>query len=169
MKQINEHIYAVNLLWTGNKISAEGQGTRSYTSYERCYEISAEDKPVIQGSADAAYRGDAGKYNPEEMLVAALSSCHMLWYLHLCADNGITVVSYSDKATGYMQPESAQKDQHGQEHLTPGRFTRVILTPDVTTLSPAKLELATRLHHEAHRRCFIANSVNFEILIEPRG
>ncbi|SEA41183.1 Organic hydroperoxide reductase OsmC/OhrA [Arachidicoccus rhizosphaerae] len=167
MTKSKDHIYNVNLVWTGNPLTAAGQGTYSYTSYERSFEIHAEGKAVLQGSSDVAYRGDATKYNPEEMLVAALSSCHMLWYLHLCADNGITVLDYKDNALGYMEPESVLKNTNGSVQLRPGKFTRIILQPEVRLSNPDDQPLATLLHQQAHKRCFIANSVNFDVLTEP--
>src|SRR5262249_12394697 len=93
-----KHHYSVAIVWTGNI----GQGTQSYSGYERAHEIRSSQKPVVPGSSDPAFRGDPTRYNPEELFVAALSSCHMLWYLHLCADAGIVVVSYQDNAEGTM-------------------------------------------------------------------
>jgi len=163
----NYHIYPVRLLWTGNNPTLQGQGTSSYTSYERSYEVQVEGKPILLGSSDVAYRGDATKYNPEEMLVAAISACHMLWYLHLCADNSITVHSYEDKAIGYMQAETRQTGKDGSSQVIAGKFTQVLLRPLILLKDPADQQRATELHHAAHQRCFIANSVNFEVLANP--
>jgi organic hydroperoxide reductase OsmC/OhrA len=146
-----EHRYSVTVTWTGNT----GTGTSTYRSYERAHEISAEGKAVIAASSDAAFRGDRTRWNPEELLVAALSSCHQLAYLHLCAVAGIVVVDYVDHAEGWMEetPDGA------------GQFTRVMLRPKVTISAgnPAK---AKELHHEAHEKCFIARSVNFPVECE---
>ncbi len=90
------HAYQIRTTWTGNR----GAGTSDYRGYERAHEFSAPGKPVIAGSSDPAFRGDATRYNPEELLVAALSACHMLWYLHLCAESGIVVTEYVDEARG---------------------------------------------------------------------
>lgn len=144
------HHYSLIMKWTGNR----GEGTKNYRSYERAHVIYADGKPEIPGSSDPAFRGDKTRYNPEEMLVASLSSCHMLWYLHLCAVNGITVVDYIDQATGTM----VETDNGG------GRFSEVILQPVITVMEPDKLALAESLHREANALCFIANSCNFPVL-----
>ena len=147
-----EHRYSVIVTWTGNT----GTGTSTYRSYERAHEISAEGKPAIGASSDPVFRGDRTRWNPEELLVAALSSCHQLWYLHLCADAGIVVVEYVDHAEGWMEetPDGS------------GQFTRVVLRPKVTISSGAAAK-AKELHHEAHAKCFIARSVNFPVENEP--
>jgi organic hydroperoxide reductase OsmC/OhrA len=147
-----EHSYQVKVQWTGNL----GPGTSHYTAYTRHHEISAPGKPPLPGSSDPAFRGDPARYNPEELLVASLSACHMLWYLHLCSVAGIIVVSYEDKATGTMAetPEG-------------GRFTEVVLHPHITITKPERREEALHLHEKAHHLCFIANSVNFPVRYEP--
>ena len=147
-----EHRYSVTVTWTGNT----GTGTSTYRSYERAHEISAEGKPAIGASSDPVFRGDRTRWNPEELLVAALSSCHQLWYLHLCADAGIVVVEYVDHAEGVMEetPDGA------------GQFARVMLRPTVT-ISAGDAARAKELHHEAHAKCFIARSVNFPVECEP--
>ena len=147
------HSFEVSVVWTGNT----GEGTSAYTSYERAHEISAEGKPAIQGSSDPAFRGDRSRYNPEELLVASLSACHMLWYLHLCADAQIVVTDYVDRASGTMR----LTEDGG------GRFEEVVLRPAVTVRRGGDAELAQALHARAHHLCFIANSVNFEVRNEP--
>ncbi|ALG72414.1 peroxiredoxin [Azospirillum thiophilum] len=151
-----EHRYAVRLDWTGNL----GSGTSSYRGYSRDHALGAGDKPAIPGSADPAFRGDPARWNPEELLVGALSACHQLWYLHLCAAAGITVTAYADAAEGVMAEEA---DGAGQ-------FVAVVLRPRVT-LAPgsgaADMEKAVALHHEAAEKCFIARSVNFPVRHEP--
>jgi organic hydroperoxide reductase OsmC/OhrA len=146
-----EHLYSMNVVWTGNT----GQGTSDYRSYTRDHEINAPGKAPIHGSADPKFRGNPARYNPEELLVSALSSCHMLWYLHLCAEAGIVVLSYEDRAEGTME-ESSQGD---------GRFIAVTLRPHVLVTTSA--ERAKALHQRAHEFCFIANSVNFQVYHEP--
>ena len=148
------HSYAVNLRWTGNT----GQGTREYRGYERAHEYSIEGKPLILGSSDPAFRGDRTRHNPEELLVMALSSCHLLSYLHLCATNKVVVVDYADDAVGTMV-ESVEKG---------GQFTEVVLRPTVTIAAGSDAALAESLHEQAHHFCFIANSVNFPVRCEPR-
>ena len=147
------HSFGVSVAWTGNT----GEGTSRYTAYERAHEISAEGKPVIPGSSDPAFRGDRSRYNPEELLVASLSACHMLWYLHLCADAQIVVTSYVDDASGTMR----LTDDGG------GHFEEVTLRPAVTVRRGCDPELARALHERAHRLCFIANSMNFPVKAEP--
>ena len=151
------HNYVTHLLWTGNT----GSGTAGYEGYERSFQWQVSGKPLIQGSSDPAFRGDASKYNPEELLVASLSSCHMLWYLHLCAENQIILTGYADDAIGTMTSE-----KFIQGVLTAGKFQRVLLQPVVTLLNPSDLPKARALHHEAHHRCFISASVNFPVDIE---
>lgn len=144
-----EHIYEINLLWTGNT----GEGTKSFTGYRRAHEITVAGKPMIPGSSDPHFRGDKSRYNPEEMLVASLSACHMLWYLHLCADAGIVITDYKDDATGKM----IETENGG------GRFVEVTLNPRITISRASNVEEAQVLHHKAHELCFIANSVNFPV------
>lgn len=148
-----EHSYSVNVRWTGNT----GTGTSGFRQYKRDHEITAPGKPPIPASSDPAFRGDPARYNPEELLVASLSACHMLWYLHLCADTGIVVSEYHDDATGAM----LETEDGG------GRFTQVTLRPVVKIAGAVDPELARRLHEQAHHLCFIANSVNFPVLCEP--
>ena len=145
-----EHKYSVNVTWTGNT----GKGTSDYQSYKRDHEISVAGKPPIHGSSDPKFRGDPVRYNPEELLISALSTCHMLWYLHLCAEAGIVVVSYEDRAEGTM----IDACDGG------GRFVRVTLRPDVRVVR--SVEQAEELHQRAHELCFIANSVNFPVNCE---
>lgn len=147
------HVYRTRVEWTGDR----GTGTSGYREYDRSHEITAGPlKPPIPGSSDPSFRGDPARWNPEELLVASISACHKLWYLHLCAEAGIVVTAYVDEAEGVMV-EGADGG---------GRFERVTLRPRVTLTAgdPAK---ARALHHEAHAKCFIANSLNFPVLCEP--
>ena len=148
------HHYDVTVTWTGNK----GSGTSDYRAYSRNHEIAKDGKPTIVGSSDPTFRGEADRWNPEELLVASLSACHKLWYLHLCADAGLVVAAYRDHAEGIMRTEAAAGS---------GSFTEATLRPEVTFTGNADLVLARELHAEAHRRCFIANSVNFPVRCEP--
>lgn len=148
-----EHRYAVAVTWTGNT----GAGTAGYQAYERRHEIAAPGRPDIPGSSDPAFRGDPARWNPEQLLVASLSACHKLWYLHLCAVAGIVVVSYRDRAEGVMVEDASGG----------GRFAGVVLRPEIGLAPGADAGLAMRLHAEAHARCFIANSVNFAVEHEP--
>jgi organic hydroperoxide reductase OsmC/OhrA len=148
-----EHIYKTDLVWTGNT----GDGTRRYKGYSRAHEISIQGKPTIVGSSDPHFNGDASRYSPEDLLVAALSACHMLYYLHLCADAKIVVTDYQDGATGKM----IETPNGG------GHFTEVVLRPRVVVSSDSDAKLAGEIHHKAHELCFIANSVNFPVRCEP--
>ena len=143
------HRFSVTVEWTGNR----GSGTSNYRAYSRDHEIAGPGKPVVPGSSDPAFRGDAARYNPEELLIASLSACHMLWYLHLCAVSEIVVTAYSDSATGEMH-----LDADGG-----GKFSSVTLRPRVSIASGCSRETAMSLHSEANRLCFIANSVNFPV------
>lgn len=148
-----DHAYTVTVTWTGNT----GPGTADRRSYKRAHEISAVGKPAIPGSSDPAFRGDAARYNPEELLVASLSSCHMLWFLHLCAVGGVVVQAYEDIAEGHMveQPDGA------------GAFDEVVLQPEIALAAGADLERARALYAEAHARCFVTKSMNFPVRHEP--
>ncbi len=148
-----EHNYQINLNWTGNT----GEGTKTYTGYKRDHEIFVDGKELIKGSSDPNFRGDKTRYNPEEMLVASLSSCHLLWYLHLCAEAKIVVVDYKDAASGTMI-ETADGG---------GKFTEVTLNPRVVISKDSDANLAKELHGKANKLCFIANSVNFPVLHKP--
>ena len=146
------HQYRARVTWSAEA----GPGTTSYKAYSRNHTIAGEGKPDIPGSSDPVFRGDGGRYNPEDLLVASMSSCHMLWYLHLCAVNGVVVTGYRDEADGAMVEDAASG----------GRFERVTLRPHVTIAS-GDPEKARTLHDEAHRLCYIANSVNFPVAVEP--
>ena len=147
------HTFKVDVTWTGNI----GEGTTNYTSYERAYEISAQGKPLIAGSADPVFRGDKSRYNPVELLVSSISACHMLWYLHLCADAHIIVTDYVDEPSGTMIETTDGN----------GRFTEVTLNPSVKISKESNSKLARELHEKAHHLCFIANSVNFTVQVKP--
>lgn len=142
------HHYSVNVTWTGNV----GGGTHTYDSYERTHVIEAEGKSPIDGSSDPAFRGDPARWNPEELLVASLSACHKLWYLHLCSVNGIVVESYEDAAMGVMR-----------ETADGGHFERVVLRPSITIAPGGDVARANALHEEASAKCFIRNSVSFPV------
>lgn len=154
MPRDKTHRYATTVEWTGNL----GRGTADYRAYSRDHVLNAGEKPEILGSSDSAFRGDGARWNPEDMMVASLSSCHMLWYLHLCSAAGITVLVYRDQAEGTMV-----EDEGGG-----GRFTGAVLRPLARLAAEEDAARALALHHEAHRLCFIANSVNFPVTVEPR-
>ena len=148
-----EHSYQVTVRWTGNT----GPGTTSYREYGREHDIVSDGKPTLLGSADPAFRGTPDRWNPEELLVAALSECHMLTYLALCSLAGVVVIDYVDAASGVMREERGDS----------GRFAEVVLRPEVVVADPGMRDKARELHGPAHEKCFIANSVNFPVRHEP--
>ena len=152
---MKEHHYKTSLQWTGNT----GNGTANYRGYERAHVISVEGKPEIPGSSDPSFRGDKTRYNPEEMFLASLSSCHMLWFLHFCSEASVIVMDYTDTATATMI-----ETDNGN-----GKFTEVILHPQVKVKESAMLEKIERLHEKANAFCFIANSCNFPVRHEGRS
>jgi organic hydroperoxide reductase OsmC/OhrA len=147
------HRYDLTMTWTGNR----GSGTSGYRDYGRDHLITADGRPEIAGSSDPAFRGDKTRWNPELELVAALSQCHLLSYLHVCATAGVVVTAYADAPYGVM----AETADGG------GHFTEVVLRPHVTVAEPGMAQAAAKLHHEASEKCFIASSVNFPVRHEP--
>jgi organic hydroperoxide reductase OsmC/OhrA len=152
-RKVREHHYGAELTWTGNR----GTGTSGYRDYARDHRIAAPGKADIAGSSDPHFRGDAARWNPEELLVASLSACHQLWYLHLCADAGIVVTAYADAAEGVMHEEPGGH----------GHFARVVLRPQVTIAS-GDARQALALHARAQELCFIARSVNSPVETQAR-
>jgi organic hydroperoxide reductase OsmC/OhrA len=152
MSQDEGHRYEVRTVW---RSGADGP-PRSYESFSRTHRIEIAGKPVIEGTSDPAFHGDPKRHNPEDLLVASLSSCHMLWYLVLCVGRKIPVLAYEDEAYGIMK-----------ETPRPGRFVEVVLRPKVTLAKGADRDLALKLHERAHKECFVANSVNFPVRHEP--
>lgn len=147
------HRYETSLRWTGNR----GTGTASYRGYDRTHEVYTAGRPPLAGSSDPVFRGDADRWNPEQLLVAALSQCHLLQYLHRAAVAGVVVTAYTDTATGTMVEDGAGG----------GRFTEVVLRPVVTVAGPDMSATALAVHEQAHAMCFIAASVNFPVRHEP--
>ena len=149
-----QHHYKTTVKWTGNR----GAGTIRYDEYDRNHTFSVENKADIPCSSDTAFRGDGTRHNPEDMLVYSLSSCHMLWYLHLCADAGVIVTDYTDNATGTMEESPGGG----------GRFVEVTLHPVVKVNDASMIGHANEWHHKAHEKCLIANSCNFPVKHEPQ-
>ena len=143
-----KHRYEVRTLWSAG---ADGP-PKSYDSFSRTHRIEIAGKPTIEATSDPAFHGDPARHNPEDLLVASLSSCHMLWYLVLCVGRKVPVLGYKDDAYGIMQ-----------ETPRPGRFVEVVLRPKVTVAKGADTALALKLHERAHAECFVANSVNFPV------
>jgi len=147
---MKEHRYEITSTWTGNL----GSGTSSYRAYTRDHEIKGAEKLcAIPGSADPAFRGDKQRYNPEDLLVSALSTCHMLSFLHVCVNAGVVVTAYVDRASGTMR----ETEDGG------GHFIEVTLHPVVTITDGARAGEMDALHHKAAELCFIARSVNFPV------
>ena len=149
-----QHQYTLTVEWTGNR----GEGTAGYRVYDRDHEVRGERVPPIAGSSDAAFRGNPARWNPEQLLLAAASQCHMLSYLHQAASNGVVVTAYVDHPTAVMT-----EDGNGG-----GRFTEITLHPLVTITDTEQVDLAEKLHAEADRACFIANSLNLPVGHESR-
>jgi len=148
------HRYQTHLTWTG----APSTDVKIFRNHERSYRLDAPGKPAIAGSSDRTFRGDAARWNPEDLLVASLSSCHHLWYMGLCAAAGIVVLAYEDAADGEMIEASVDGA---------GQFVRVTLRPKVTLAPGADRDKALALHETAHKNCFVARSVNFPVEIMP--
>ncbi|WP_299843326.1 OsmC family protein [uncultured Roseovarius sp.] len=149
-----EHDYTARVVWTGNR----GQGTTSYRAYDRTWNVETPGKPVIPCSNDPLLGGDPTLHNPEDLLIASLSACHMLWYLHLASDAGIVVQSYADDPLAV-----GETDKTGAS-----RFLRATLRPQITVPDGTDLALADTIHHQIHKTCFIARSVNFPVDYDAR-
>lgn len=147
------HNYVVDIEWTGNR----GTGTNHYTEYDRSHVVRVANKQDMHCSSDTIFRGDGSKYNPEDMFLSSISACHMLWYLHLCADAGVVVTRYTDRATGVLFHEPG----------VPGKFTEIRLHPHVMVSDASMIERALELHHSANSRCFMANTLNIAVQHEP--
>ena len=150
---LDEHRYALTVRWTGNL----GAGTSTYRGYSRDHDVEIAGLPVLRGSADPTFHGDRQRYNPEQLLLAALSQCHMLSFLHVAVKHGVVVTAYEDRADGLMR---TNRDGSGQ-------FESVTLKPRATVAEPVAPELLEELHVEANKVCFIARSVNFPVLHQP--
>jgi organic hydroperoxide reductase OsmC/OhrA len=150
---VRQHRYEVSVSWTGNR----GSGTSGYRDYGREHQVSADGRPPIEASSDPVFRGDPDRWNPELELTAAVSQCHMLWYLHLCAEAGVVVTEYTDDAHGIMA-----EDADGT-----GRFVGLVLRPRVTVAAADMTRAAVNLHQDANAKCFIASSLNFPVHHEP--
>lgn len=146
------HLFKATLNWSSNKKQEETISK----FYNKSHQIKIEGKPVLDISAAKAFKGDPSLYNPEDLLLSSLVSCHMMSYLYVCSQNGIEVLEYSDNAEATLEvsPDGS------------GRFTEVRLKPKVKISNPDKVELALELHTKANKLCFIANSCNFPVLHE---
>ncbi len=150
---LDEHRYALTVRWTGNR----GEGTASYRGYSRAHDVEIPGLPVLSGSADPTFHGDRDRYNPEQLLLAALAQCHMLSFLHVAVKHGVVVTGYEDRAGGLMR---TNRDGSGQ-------FESVTLSPRVSVTAPISADRMEALHAEANKVCFIARSVNFPVLHHP--
>lgn len=148
-----QHKYSTTVTWTGDR----GEGTRSYRGYDRAYDTTASGRPTLQGSSDPTFNGDSSRWNPELLLVASASQCHMLWYLHLASTRQIVVTHYEDNAEAVMI----------EERSGAGRFAEIVLRPAVTVSKSSMIDDAQALHADASAHCFIANSLNFKVQHVP--
>ena len=148
-----QHDFPARIVWTGNT----GTGTSSYSAYERTWDLALPGKQTVHCSNDPMLGGDPAKYNPEDLLISALSACHMLWYLHLCSQAGVTVLEYVDVPTGVGESEPSGK----------GRFVEAVLRPRIKITADSNADKARAIHDEIHNYCFIARSVNFPVRHEP--
>lgn len=149
----HEHHYKLTAVWDGNK----GEGTKNVRTYDRSHTVTIAGKPELHLTTDNPAVGDKTKLNPEDLLVSAISSCHMLSYLYVCALEGVVVTDYIDNATGIM----IEKESGG------GSFKEVVLNPEIVVAHESMIEKAMELHHKAHEICYIANSVNFDVKCNP--
>jgi organic hydroperoxide reductase OsmC/OhrA len=150
---MSAHTYDITVTWTGNR----GEGTTGIRDYDRDHTITADGPPVIEGTADPGFLGDPERWNPEQLFTASISQCHMLWYLGLCARAGVVVLDYADDAAGTMVSEPDHR----------ARFTEVLLRPNVVVADADQVAKAVALHEQAHEMCFLAQSVNFEVKVDP--
>jgi len=146
---VKQHFYQAKITWTGN----QGSGTSGYRDYTRDHDVEVGEKKIILASSDPAFLGNPELHNPEELFLASLSSCHMLWFLHLCSTKGVVVVNYQDNAEGVME-----ESKNGS-----ARFKEVTLHPQVTVAEERMIEKVDSIHSKANRMCFIANSCNFPV------
>lgn len=149
-----QHDFTAKVTWTGNR----GTGTSAYRAYDRTWEVQTPGKPPIACSNDPALGGDPALHNPEDLLISALSACHMLWFLHLASEAGIVVLSYQDEPFGHG--ESAPSGA--------GKFIGATLRPHITLAAGSDPAVADVLHGRIHEVCFIARSVNFPVRHAPR-
>lgn len=143
------HDFTSEIVWTGNR----GEGTRRYRGYDRTWDVAVPGKAVIHCSNDPALGGDPAKMNPEDLLLSALSACHMLWYLHYASDAGIVVTGYLDRPLGRGEVLASGA----------GRFVAAELRPEITLAPGTDLAAADAIHGRIHEVCFIARSVNFPV------
>ena len=147
------HEYSSHVVWTGNR----GEGTAGYRSYDRTWDIAVPGKVVIHCSNDPLLGGDVSKTNPEDLLLSALSACHMLWYLHYASDLGIVVTAYQDEPLGLGEVSASGA----------GRFVSAVLRPRITVRPGSDIDTATAIHGRIHKVCFIARSINFPVSYDP--
>jgi len=148
MADDKKHRYDVRTIWS----AGDAGPPKGLDGFSRTHRIEIAGKRAIEATSDPSFHGDPTLHNPEDLLVASLSSCHMLWYLVLCVARRIPILAYEDEAYGIMA-----------ETPRPGRFVEVVLRPKVTVGKGADLALAAKLHERAHAECFVANSVNFPV------
>lgn len=153
----SQHMFRMHLEWEPNSPSKNDQETKDPNAYSKNYKLQGiTDKPFIMGSSASAFQGDEDRYNPEELLVGALASCHMLWFLYLAKSANITILDYQDEPQGILELQGSH-----------GRFVEITLMPKIIILEEDKIEEAKHLQEKAHQKCYIANSVNFDVKVSP--
>lgn len=145
-----KHLFKAAINWTSKQNPPDS--TKRF--YSKSHQIKIEGKPVLEVSAAKAFKGDPELYNPEDLLLSSLVSCHMMSYLYVCSQNGIEVLEYSDNAEATLEVSP-----NGS-----GRFVAAKLYPKVKILNPEQIQLALDLHQKANELCFIANSCNFPVM-----
>jgi len=145
------HLFEADLRWTGQCHEADGK-----LKLERRFTLQFAGKPALEGSSPAVFNGDDSRHNPESLMVSSLTACHHLTYLAICERSGVRIVSYEDRATGTLAIKDGKM-----------RMVEVVLRPRVKIADAAQIERATSAHNKAHANCFISNSVNFEVKVQP--
>ena len=145
-----KHLFKASINWT----SSQNQQQSEKKFYSKSHKIKLEGKPILIVSAAKAFKGNPELYNPEDLLLSSLVSCHMMSYLYVCSQNGIEVLEYSDNAEATLEvsPDGS------------GRFVEVTLNPKITISNSNQIQQALDLHQKANQLCFIANSCNFPVL-----
>ena len=143
------HDFTTVIAWTGDR----GEGTRSYRGYDRTWDIAVPGRAPVHCSNDPMLGGDPSRMNPEDLLLSALSACHMLWYLHLASEAGVVVHAYRDEPVGHGESEPSGA----------GRFVAATLRPRITLAPGTDIEVADALHGRIGAVCFIARSVAFPV------
>jgi len=145
------HLFEGSLRWTGSASEVNGK-----LALARAFRVEFAGKAPIEGSSPAVFNGDDSRHNPETLMVASLMACHHLTYVAVCERSGVKLTGYTDRASGTLAIKDGKM-----------RMVEVVLRPRVTVADATQLERARELHDKAHANCFMSNSVNFEVKVEP--